>query len=83
MSAKKLNILLLAILIVVQSHYEIPSYYGFWSKRFYQPKTILQGQFSIFEMHFAIDLNFRGTVVYFADETQHCILSYDLNNQLY
>lgn len=45
---QKLNILLLAILIVAQSHYEIPSYHGFWSKRFYQPNIILTGQFAVF-----------------------------------
>jgi hypothetical protein len=30
-------------------------------------------------MHFAIDLNYEGTVVYFADEAQHCVMAFDLN----
>jgi hypothetical protein len=29
-------------------------------------------------MHFAIDLNYEGTVVYFADEAQHCVMAFDL-----
>ncbi len=34
-------------------------------------------------MHFAIDMNYEGTVVYFADEAQHCVMAYDLNSLVY
>ena len=40
---------------------------------------VLAGQFTVFEMHFAIDINYDGTVVYFADEVQHCVMAFDLN----
>jgi hypothetical protein len=78
-----LFVLLFALVNLAKGQYEIPSYYGFWSKRFYQPAVIMNGSFTVFEMHFSIDVNYDGTIAYYADSSQHCIFSYNLTSKKY
>lgn len=63
------------------SQYEVPSYYGFWSKDFYKVENITSGKFTIFELHFPLDMNYDSTKIYYADKVQHCIHEYELETK--
>lgn len=76
---KNFAFIILILLLFVQlskSQYEIPSYYGFWSKDFYRAENITSGRFTIFELHFPVDMNYDSTKVYYADKIQHCTFEF-------
>lgn len=81
-----LALFMICLILLVQkseSQYEIPSYYGFWSKDFYKPENITSSNFTIFELHFPVDMNYESTKIYYADKIQHCIYEYELQTKIF
>ena len=75
-----LNLIILLICVIeIQNQYEIPSYYGFWSRNFYKNTSIQSGKFSVFEMHFSLDMDFTNQTIYFVNQREHCVLKFNIS----
>jgi hypothetical protein len=49
------------------SYYDIPSYYGHFSLEYFNAEHLLAGKLTLFEYHFAVDVNYRNDTLYFAN----------------
>lgn len=70
--------ILIFTLTSVNAIYDIPSYYGHFSKKFFLPSEILKGTFTYFEYHYAIDIDYNNTYLYYANKDLNCIQRYNL-----
>lgn len=72
------SLLLLSLHILTRSIYNVPSYYGHFSKNFFSLSKLRSGRFRYFEYHYAVDLDSSNRTVYYVNQAQHCIEKYDL-----
>lgn len=70
----------LFLLTPILSIYNVPSYYGHFSKNYFTLPSLLSGQFRYFEYHYALELDSSNTTVYYVNTAQHCIEKYDLRS---
>ena len=71
------------LLVEVYGLYDIPSYYGHFSKKFFLLSEIESGTFTYFEYHFAVDANYNNTTVFYANKDLNCIQKYDVVNKTF
>ena len=67
-----------SLISLVSSIYDVPSYYGHFSLRFFDPTYINQGTFTYFEYHYQVDFTYDNSTIYKADKNLHCISKYNM-----
>lgn len=58
--------------------YDVPSYYGHFSRNYFLPDKLASGVFKYFEYHYAMDMDSSNQTIYFADKAKHCIEKYHI-----
>lgn len=58
--------------ILAETSYQIPSYYGYWNLNFFHYENLTKGHLKYFELHESVDMDPDGNI-YMADKDRHTI----------
>ena len=75
------TIVIVLLVCAIRCVYDVPSYYGHFSRNFFRLSKIKEGTFTYFEFHFAVDMDTQNRTVYFANSKHNCIETFDLLTQ--
>lgn len=61
--------------------YDVPSYFGHFSRNYFVADKIREGRFRYFEYHYAVDVDSNNATIYFVNSRKHCIEKFNLINK--
>lgn len=74
-------VIALISLVISQPYYDIPSYYGHFSQRYFLESFLSAGNMALLEYHFGVDVNYQNDTVFYANSQMNCIYKYSIASQ--
>ena len=68
MRSLKLSLTIVCLAVSVLNFYDVPSYYGHFSRDFFKLSKIQAGNFTYFEYHFSVDVDPTNNTIYIANK---------------